>query len=231
MNLNYPVPSNEQSRMEALRRYNILDTPPEQAFDDITQLASFICHVPIAMMTLVDDDRQWFKSKIGVTSTETPRSQAFCAHTLMHSEVLVVEDATKDERFADNPLVTEDPSIRFYAGAPLISPEGYGLGSLCVIDKKPRQISAEEKKALAALSRIVVTQLELRSVSAQLVAAMNEVKTLSEMLPICSYCKGVRDDAGYWQRVESYIEGRTGTQLSHGICPACTKKHFAEYMK
>ena len=143
-----PLPANETKRLKALRRYQILDTSAEQAFDDFAFLASTICQTPIALMTLVDTDRQWFKARLGLDVTETPREQAFCAHTILGSEVMVVEDATRDVRFANNALVTGDPHIRFYAGAPLMDAEGNGLGSLCVIDRQPRSLSPEQTKAL-----------------------------------------------------------------------------------
>ena len=158
------LPPNETQRLETLRGYDVLDTPPEQAFDDLTLLAAHICQVPIAMITLVDESRQWFKSRIGLDAKETPRDVAFCAHAILHSdELLEVRDAQLDPRFADNALVTVvDPHIRFYAGAPLVASDGVVLGTLCVIDREPRELSAEQKTALRVLSRTVITQLELR---------------------------------------------------------------------
>jgi PAS domain S-box-containing protein len=158
-----PLPGDEKRRLEALRGYEVLDTAPEQAFDDLTLLAAHICQVPTAMVSLVDQDRQWFKSKLGMTAAETSRDIAFCAHTILHAnQVLEVRDAAADPRFASSPLVTTNPNIRFYAGAPLVTPSGFPLGALCVMDTIPRQLSAEQLTALQALSRRVVDQLELR---------------------------------------------------------------------
>ncbi len=156
------LPPDEPQRLAALRRYEVLDTLPEAAFDDLALLASQICQTPIAAISLVDEDRQWFKSRIGIDATETPRAVSFCAHAILNQdELLEVKDATLDARFADNPLVTSDPRIRFYAGAPLVTPEGQALGSLCVIDRAPRRLTAEQLAALRTLSRHVVAQLEL----------------------------------------------------------------------
>ncbi len=158
-----PLPPNEVQRLETLRGYDVLDTPPEPAFDDLTLLAAQICQVPISLISLVDENRQWFKSTIGVGATETSRDFAFCAHAILHADKLLeVRDAQLDPRFADNPLVTADPHIRFYAGAPLVTPDGLALGTLCVIDRVPRVLSAEQQTALRALSRTVIAQLELR---------------------------------------------------------------------
>lgn len=158
-----PLPDNEAQRLAILREYNVLDSMPEQAFDDLTLLAAQICQTPIAAISLVDEERQWFKSKVGLSATQTSRDVAFCAHAVLNpDEVLEVPDAQLDPRFADNPLVTADPQIRFYAGAPLVSPDGMALGTLCAIDRVPHELSLEQKSALRALSRMVVAQLELR---------------------------------------------------------------------
>lgn len=220
-----PLPNNEIKRIEALKRYKILDTSPEQTFDDFAVLASILCQTPIALMTLVDSDRQWFKARFGITTPETPREHAFCSYTILGDEVLVVEDATLDERFAGNPLVTGDPHIRFYAGAPLIDGEGCVLGSLCVIDTIPRSFTPDQDKALQALARQVIAQLELRRTAADLAEALTDLRTLRGLLPICSHCKGIRDDAGYWQSVEEYVRDHTEADLTHGICPKCLKHH------
>ena len=223
-----PLPKNETKRLEALRRFHILDTPAEQAFDDFTFLASTLCQTPLALMTLVDADRQWFKARLGLDATETPREQAFCAHTILGEDVMVVEDATCDERFTRNPLVTDAPHIRFYAGAPLIDREGNRLGSLCVIDRIPRPLNPEQKKALQALARQIISRLELRRASAHLADSLADIKTLRGLLPICSHCKGVRNDTGFWQSVESYVMAHSEADFSHGICPVCLKLHHPE---
>jgi GAF domain-containing protein len=155
-------PSNELKRRESLASYAILDTDPEPSFDDLTHLASFICKSPIALITLVDEHRQWFKSRVGLSSEETSRDIAFCSHAILQTEMFVVPDALQDARFRDNPLVDGEPHIRFYAGIPLINEEGFALGTLCVIDKQPRSLSDTETSALMALSRLVLGQMELR---------------------------------------------------------------------
>jgi len=157
-----PVKTNEARRLKVLWQYDVLDTVPEEVFDDLTELAARICEAPIALISLIDENRQWFKAKVGVTLNETSRDISFCAHAIKQHDLFIIPDATQDERFADNPLVISDPKIRFYAGAPLITPDGYALGSLCVIDKVPRELRAEQKQALRVLARHVMMQLELR---------------------------------------------------------------------
>ena len=155
-------PASEEARLAALHQYRILDTDPEQAFDDLTFLASHVCGTPIALITLVDADRQWFKSKVGLSLQETARNISFCTHTIMQTDVLMVRDALQDERFTGSTLVCADPHVRFYAGIPLITPDGHALGALCVMDRVPRQLDPDQVSALAALSRLVLHQLELR---------------------------------------------------------------------
>ena len=156
------VSTAEHERLAALARYGILDTAPEDAFDELVQLASTICEAPIALISLIDATRQWFKARVGLDATETPRAISFCTHAIRERELFVVQDARADPRFAGNPLVTGEPHIRFYAGAPLLTPDGHSLGTICVIDREPRVLTAAQRHGLGALARQVVVQLELR---------------------------------------------------------------------
>jgi anti-sigma regulatory factor (Ser/Thr protein kinase) len=199
----------EAARLAALRKYRILDTEPERAFDDLTFLASQICGTPIALITLVDDHRQWFKSKIGVSIRETDRSIAFCAHAIQQRGIFFVHDALDDDRFRLNPMVQNEPHIRFYAGAPLITAEGHALGTLCVVDKVPRTLTAEQARALDALRRQAEAQLELRrnldeletalvdrdraeaeqnALVKELRHSLDNVGRLSALIPYCTNC-------------------------------------------
>jgi PAS domain S-box-containing protein len=157
-----PGSPQEAGRLAALRDLQLLDTPREAAFDDITALVADICQTPIALISLIDESRQWFKSAVGLTEQQTPREVAFCAHALDKPDLLLVPDAAQDPRFAANPLVTGEPHIRFYAGAPLVTPEGHTLGTLCVIDRVPRQLNERQLAALRVLGRQVMTELQLR---------------------------------------------------------------------
>lgn len=160
------LPENEQQRLAALARYEILDTYPELQYDEIVKLAAFICDTPIALISFVDDRRQWFKARFGLDLTETPKSVSFCGHVVEQGAMLVIEDPLLDERFADNPLVASEGGFRFYAGAPLLTVDGYRLGSLCVLDRQPRQLSTEQLELLAALSRVVIRQLDTARIDA-----------------------------------------------------------------
>lgn len=157
-----PFPANEIERLQTLHEYRILDTEPESLFDELTQVAARICNTPIALISLIDRRRQWFKARVGLEATETPRELAFCAHAILQSDLLEVNDTLADERFSRNPLVTGAPGIRFYAGAPLIAPNNHVLGTLCAIDYVPRRLTDHQRAALQALARAVVAELELR---------------------------------------------------------------------
>ncbi len=220
------TPKQEAKRLAALRDYKILDTPSESWSDDIALIASKITGCSIALISFVDHERQWFKARIGLTSQETPREEAFCNHTISGTQTMVVEDALADERFMANPAVIGDPHIRFYAGSPLIDRAGNALGALCVIDRQPRQLAAGQAAALEALGRGVILHLEQRRLSSDLAAALSDLAAVRSLLPICAHCKCVRDDKGYWQRVEEYFGKHAQTDFSHGICPACVQKYF-----
>jgi PAS domain S-box-containing protein len=179
-----PLPENEAERLVALHSLGILDTPPELAFDELSALAAYICQTPIALISLVDADRQWFKSKVGWAAAETSREVAFCAHTILQSDLLVVPDASADGRFANNPLVTSPPSIRFYAGASLMTDEGRALGTLCVLDHKPHEMTADQARALRALSNQVVAQLRLHKQVAELNQINAELARANETLRV-----------------------------------------------
>ena len=175
-----PLPVNDSGRLKALLNCQVLDTPPEQRFDQLTALASRLCQTPIALVSLVDQDRQWFKSHHGLGATQTPRDQAFCGYAILQDEPLVINDATKDPRTADNPLVLDDPKIRFYAGVPLRLSDGATIGTLCVIDTRPRELSEEQIHDLQALARQTVSQLELNLLNVQLSTALESERLANE---------------------------------------------------
>ena len=220
----------EAERLAALRRYKILDTEPEQRFDDLALLASQICGTPMALISLVDRDRQWFKARVGVEVPETSRDIAFCAHAIRQLDLFIVPDTLQDARFRDNPLVRAEPRIRFYAGAPLVTADGHALGTICVLDREPRVLSREQQAALEALHRQVIAQLELRvsldELSAALTArdeaeasqvrlvaelreALDGVERLTSLLPYCSECELTMEMPADPQSISGVTEGVT----------------------
>jgi GAF domain-containing protein len=247
--MNYPIPENEAERINTLRGYGILDTHPEERFDDLTRLAASICGTPSSFISLVDEDRQWFKSKTGIELCQTSRADAICAHAIMSPEVFVLPDASQDPRFASNPLVLGEPFVRFYAGAPLTAPNGHHLGALCVIDRVPRQLRPDQLEGLRILSRQVMAQVILGKNLNDLKSALNQrdqleqdmeklildlqdasamIQTLKDLLPICRSCKKVRDDRGYWERVEAYVANATSISATSSICPDCLEGRFGD---
>ena len=182
-------PDDEEARLSALRRYGVLDTPAEAAFDELAELASQICETPIALVSLVDAERQWFKARVGLDATETHRDLAFCSHAILEEGVFEVPDAHNDERFADNPLVTDAPHIRFYAGVPLITADGHRLGTLCVIDRTVRRLTPLQTQTLLVLGRQVITQLELRATVSQLASLSDAERAARQRAELANAAK------------------------------------------
>tara|TARA_R110002167_G_scaffold141835_1_gene330232 strand:- start:10242 stop:10886 length:645 start_codon:yes stop_codon:yes gene_type:complete len=182
----YPMPEDELQRIAALKRYAILDSPPEEVFDRITRLVAAFLDVPIALISLVDETRQWFKSSVGLDATETDREVAFCAHTIVADKMMIVPDANLDNRFSQSPLVEGEPNIAFYAGAPIKTSDGFNLGTLCAIDTKPRNLNEQQKTVLQDLANMVMDALELRLINARVAGKFElqneEFKTLNQDL-------------------------------------------------
>ena len=183
-----PLPPDESGRLKALKDYNLLDTLSEEIYDDITRLASEICRTPISLISLIDENRQWFKSKQRLKVGETARKDSFCAHAILNpADIFVVPDARLDDRFSDNPLITGYPNVVFYAGVPLVNPEGYPLGSLCVIDTRPRTLTDNQLLSLRALSKLVSTHFELRKAKAELDDTQAKLQLAERLTPIVNH--------------------------------------------
>lgn len=218
------IPADEVERLHALRTYRLLDTEPESAFDELIELAADICGAPIALISLVDESRQWFKARVGLDAEETARSVSFCAHAILQKDLFLIPDALLDERFVDNPLVTGPPNIRFYAGAPLYNDDGFALGTLCVIDSQPRELSPFQSKALQVLRRHVVKLMEMRRRNRELLALNEELDAFTSAVShdlvapirrILGYSSVLKEDhraefgevaLGFLQRIESQAE-------------------------
>lgn len=202
----------EENRLKTLRLYNLLDTAAEDAFDQLTNLAANICGTPMSLVSLIDVDRQWFKSRVGVKLEETPRNVAFCDETIKQPKPMIIPDALDDDRFKSNPLVLEDPNIRFYAGVPITVSNGETLGTLCVLDTRPRELTDSQQNSLLAIGRSVQTLVELRR-KAELLAK------LEDLIPLCAWCDSIRDNDSNWMPIEEYLQ-KHGS-VTHGICPRC----------
>ncbi|MBE2256424.1 MAG: GAF domain-containing sensor histidine kinase [Ignavibacteria bacterium] len=176
------INKNEFQRLEELKRYNVLFTPPEPEYDEIVKLASHICEAPISLITLIDKDIQWFKANLGLNDESTKREDAFCSHTILEEEIMIVHDAIKDERFKNNPFVLNSPNIRFYAGVPLTTPKGFNLGSLCVIDNKPRELNDTQIETLKVLGKQVINLMTLKISHDNLRDANNNIISVTEEL-------------------------------------------------
>jgi GAF domain-containing protein len=216
----------ENARVDAVRRYDVLDTPPETAFDDLARVAALVCHTPVALVSLIDDTRQWFKARIGIEAQQTPRSVAFCDHAIRSpDQVMVVPDATADPRLRDNPLVTGAPNIRFYAGAPLVTGDGFPLGTLCAIDQRPRTLTPEQTDALAVLARQVMTQLELRRANAALQEVLNEGRLPPECaVTLCPWTCTLQVAGGPWVSVETFLRDKVGVRVVHGLSDEAVRR-------
>jgi len=203
------IPNNEQQRLKALNSYQILDTLDDKAYNDITLLASEICQTPIAVISIIDENRQWFKAKVGLEAKETIRDIAFCAHAINKSdEILIVPDARLDDRFHDNPLVTGNPNIVFYAGVPLVDDDGFALGTLCAIDTKPNKLNDQQLRALKTLANNVIDLLIARKKN---IALLESEKRLLESINFnCPYFLLINGDNEILELGDNYVKSING---------------------
>ena len=226
-----PLHPREPERLEALRRYRILDTAPERAFDDLTYLASFFCKTPMALVSFIDRNRQWFKSRVGFSHAQTSRGLSFCTHTILQPTVMVIPDTAADSRFRNNALVTHDPAVRFYAGAPIFSMDGLPLGALCVMDREPRTLTVGQEESLRAMSRLAGALLETRRSVGDLAVATETMNLLSQMLPVCSSCRRLQNEQGDWVSLERFVRDHAHAAGGHGTCPDCARRLYPDYLR
>ena len=224
-------PTDELRRLEALREFDLLDTLPEETLNDLTALAAHICEAPISLISLIDEQRQWFKANIGLSADEIPRDVSFCAHAILQPDVFIVPDATKDERFVSIPLVTGDPRIRFYAGAPLVTAQGHALGTLCVMDNVPRQLNPSQQEALRVLSRQVMAQLELRRQTRELARSERLLRTIFDSEPECVKVLGPDGSLRMMNRAGlAMLEADSFGQVAdHCIYPLVAPEHRVKF--
>lgn len=226
-----PLPADENARLAALRRYHILDTPPEQAYDDLTLLAARLTDTPIALVNFVDSARQWFKARHGMALRETHRDISFCAHAILEAApVLVVPDISADPRFADNPMVAGPPHVRFYAGAVLKTTDGFALGTLCVLDTKPRQLTTEQLDSLQALARLVTAQMELRLLAETRVQndALEEANRRLQALATSDGLTGLKNHRAFQETLREHFAQAKRSQIPFSLL-MLDVDHFKQY--
>lgn len=210
----YPIPANEQLRLTALHEYQLIDTPPEEDFDRLIALAARLFDVPIVLVSLVDRDRQFFKARIGLDVCETSRDVSFCAHAIIQDDILLIPDAVKDPRFASNPLVLGPPFIRFYAGKPLVAPGGERLGTVCLIDTKPRHtFGAEDRKNLSDLAALVMDRMEVRRLEHVRSVSQARFENIAATSPDAIICSNAEGEVTFWNRSAERLFGYSAAEI------------------
>lgn len=225
-----PTAAVEANRLQALRSYNILDTPPDGAFDRVTAIAARYFKVPIALVSLVDEDRIWFKSRFGLEPTEIPRSPGLCASVILSDDAYIVTNAIEDPRTLANPLVAGAMGVRFYAAVPLVTHDGFRLGTMNVIDFAPREFSAEDEQTLRDLAGLVMDQMELRMSARRTISALEtmylgaeQAGGMSRLITVSAWSRKIKVD-DEWMTFEEFLQGRLGLNITHGIDPEAEQK-------
>ncbi|KIG15345.1 Diguanylate cyclase (GGDEF domain) with GAF sensor [Enhygromyxa salina] len=218
----------DNARVDTLHGYAILDSEPEPRFDALTKISSLALDLPVTLITLVDAAREWTKSAYGVELASLPTQLGFGSAAIAARQLLVIEDISTDPRFAAHPLVTGPLQLRFFAGVPLEVRCGHQIGSLCVFGQTPHAVTPRETELLLALAGQVVQMLELRRTESELEGAVQSIRTLATLIPICSHCRKVRDDENHWSTLERLVQAKTGSRFTHGICPDCVREHYPD---